>query len=170
MARLGWKSNGFTPKKQAIYLEALADGASRAEAAAAAQVSPTTPANYEKKDEAFASLCRAARARAGGVSMGTRAWERGVTGVEEEIVRGGKVVGRRLRRSDAIFKMILEGDDSGLYGPAVRALREKIEKELRPRIESDIRAQISREMNPREVRKRLDAKLSDFNRRMGGDG
>lgn len=40
---LGWKSNGFTPKKRAIVLEALADGASVAEAARAAQVSPTTP-------------------------------------------------------------------------------------------------------------------------------
>jgi hypothetical protein len=171
VTRLGWKSNGFTPRKQAIYLEALADGASRAQAAAAAaQVSPTTPGNYEKKDEAFASLSRAARARAGGVSMGTRAWERGVTGIEEDIVQGGKVVGRRLKRSDAVFKMILEGGDSGFYGPAVKALREKIEKELRPRVESEIRAEIRERMNPREVRKRLEAKLADFNRRMGGDG
>lgn len=50
MSRLGWKSNGFTPKKRAIVLEALADGASAAAAARAAKVSPTTIHNAEKRD------------------------------------------------------------------------------------------------------------------------
>ncbi|HEX6374451.1 MAG TPA: hypothetical protein VFZ91_01895 [Allosphingosinicella sp.] len=171
MARLGWKSNGFTPKKRAIALEALANGASVKEAAAAAKISPTTFYNLEKKDEDFASLCRAARARSGGASLDTFAWERGVTGVEEEVIRGGKVVGRRRRRSDAVFRMILEGGGSGREGRAVAALRERIEKELRPKIEAEVRA----EMQPtpeqsRKMREEIDAMLSDFNRRMGGNG
>ena len=170
MARLGWKSNGFTPKKRAIVLEALAAGESVAAAARAAQVSATTIYNCEKRDERFASLCRAARERAGGASLDTLAWERGVTGVEEDIVQGGKVVGRRLKRSDAVFKMILEGGEGGLYGPAVKALREKIEKELRPRIEAEVRAEHRKKLDPRKIRKELDAKLSAFNRMMGGDG
>jgi hypothetical protein len=116
-------------------------------------------------------LCRAARARAGGASLDTLAWQHGVTGVEEDIVQGGKVVGRRLKRSDAVFRMILAGGESGLYGPAVKALREKIEKQLRPRIESEVRAEIqARKLPARELRKQLEAKLADFNRRMGGDG
>ena len=168
---LGWKSNGFTPKKRAIVLEALAQGESVAQAARAAQVSPTTIYNCEKRDKEFASLCRAARARAGGGSLATLAWQHGVTGVEEDIIQGGKVVGKRLKRSDAVFKMILEGRGSGHYGPAIKALREKIEKELRPRIEAEVREEIRRQApDPREIRKRLEAKLSDFNRRMGGDG
>jgi Helix-turn-helix domain len=168
---LGWKSNGFTPRKRAIALEALAGGASVAEAARAAQVSPTTIYNCEKRDKEFASLCRAARARAGAGSLDTLAWQHGVTGVEEDVIQGGKVVGRRLKRSDAVFKMILEGRGSGAYGPAVRALREKIEKELRPRIEAEVRAEIrAQRPSAREMRERLDAKLADFNRRMGGDG
>jgi hypothetical protein len=168
---LGWKSNGFTPKKRAIALEALANGESVAAAARAAQVSPTTLYKCEKRDKEFASLCRAARARAGGASLDTLAWQHGVTGVEEDIIQGGKVVGQRLKRSDSVFKMILEGRDSGAYGPAVRALREKIEKELRPRIEAEVKAEIqARRLSASEVRKRLEAKLADFNRRMGGDG
>ena len=171
MARLGWKSNGFTPKKRAIVLEALAEGESVAAAARAAKVSPTTIYKCEKRDPAFASLCRAARARAGGASLDTLAWQRGVTGVEEDIIHSGKVVGKRLKRSDAVFRMILEGGTSGQYGPAVKALREKIETELRPRIEAEVRAEYRRTReSAREIRKRLEAKLSDFNRRMGGDG
>ena len=168
---LGWKSNGFTPKKRAIVLEALAQGESVAQAARAAQVSPTTIYNCEKRDKEFASLCRAARARAAGASLDTLAWQHGVTGVEEDVIQGGKVVGQRLKRSDAVFKMILEGRDSGIYGPAVKALRAKIEKELRPRIEAEVRAEIrERQLPAREIHRRLEAKLADFNRRMGGDG
>lgn len=67
--------------------------------------------------------------------------------------------------------MILEGGGTGQYGPAIKALREKIEEELRPRIEAEVRAELrARRLDAREVRKRLEAKLADFNRRMGGDG
>jgi hypothetical protein len=178
MSRLGWKSNGFTPRKRAIALEALAEGASRKQAAAAAGVSESAVYNAEKRDSEFASLCRAARGRAGAASLDTLAWQHGVTGIEEEVVQDGKVVGTRRKRSDSVFKMILEGSSTGLYGPAIRALRARIERELRPRIEAELRPCIEAEfqarqpkrLNAREIRKQLEAKLSDFNRRMGGEG
>ncbi|HET9639288.1 MAG TPA: hypothetical protein VFP12_08790 [Allosphingosinicella sp.] len=170
---LGWKANGFTPAKKGICLEALARGASVAEACREAVVSPTTFYKHEKKDPEFASLCRAARARSGGMtSLETLAWERGVTGVEEEVVQGGKVVGTKRKRSDAVFKMLLEGGASGRYGPQIKALREQIEKELRPKIEAELRAEIRRQQHedgPRLI-KELEEMLSDFNRRMGGNG
>jgi AcrR family transcriptional regulator len=170
---LGWKKNGFTPAKKAICLDALARGASVDEACREAKISPTTFYKHEKKDPEFASLCRAARARSGGTaSLETLAWERGVTGVDEEVVQGGKVVGKRRKRSDAVFKMLLEGGGSGRYGPAVKALRERIEQELRPKIEAQVRAELAskqRHDGP-ALRKALEQMLSDFNRRMGGDG
>lgn len=169
---LGWKKGGFTPAKKAACLEALARDATVAEACRAAGISPTTFYKHEKKDAEFASLCRAARARSGGtVSLETMAWERGVTGVEEEVVQGGKVVGKRRKRSDAVFRMLLEGGDSGLHGPQMKALRAKIEKDLRPRIEAEIRAEYAAKKPDRMAQRReFDAMLSDFNRRMGGDG
>jgi hypothetical protein len=169
---LGWKRNGFTPAKKAVCLDALGRGATVAEACEEAVVSPTTFYRHEKKDPEFASLCRAARARSGGAaSLETMAWERGVTGVEEEVVQGGKVVGTRRKRSDAVFKMLLEGGDSGRYGPQLKALRAKIEKDLRPRIEAEIRAEYEAKKPDRmEQRREFEAMLSDFNRRMGGKG
>lgn len=170
---LGWKKNGFTPAKKAICLDALARGASVDEACREAKISPTTFYKHEKKDPEFASLCRAARARSGGAtSLETLAWERGVTGVEEDVVRGGKVVGKRVKRSDAVFKMLLEGGESGRYGPAVKALRDRIEKELRPRIEAEVRAELAskQRIDGPALRKQLEQMLSDFNRRMGGSG
>ncbi|HEX9945917.1 MAG TPA: hypothetical protein VGA98_00090 [Allosphingosinicella sp.] len=170
---LGWKRNGFTPAKKAACLDALGRGATVAEACREAAISPTTFYKHEKKDPEFASLCRAARARSGGtVHLETLAWERGVTGVEEEVVQGGKVVGTKRKRSDAVFKMLLEGGTTGRYGPQIKALREKIEKELRPRIEAEIRAEIAQRerLDGPRLRKEFDEMLSDFNRRMGGNG
>ncbi len=170
---LGWKRNGFTPAKKAACLDALGRGSAVAEACREAGISPTTFYKHEKKDPEFASLCRAARARSGGsVSLETMAWERGVTGVDEEVVHGGKIVGTKRKRSEAVFKMLLEGGTTGRYGPQIKALREQIEKELRPRIEAEMRSEIARrqkEDGPR-LREELEAMLSDFNRRMGGKG
>jgi AcrR family transcriptional regulator len=170
---LGWKRDGFTPAKKAACLDALGRGATVAEACREAKISPTTFYKHEKKNPEFASLCRAARARSGGtVGLETLAWERGVTGIEEEVVQGGKVVGKRLKRSDAVFKMLLEGGDSGRYGPQIKALREKIEAELRPKIEAEVRAEIAEKqrIDGPKLRKQLEEMLSDFNRRMGGNG
>ncbi|MET1111938.1 MAG: hypothetical protein ABWX67_10480 [Allosphingosinicella sp.] len=170
---LAWKKGGFTPAKKAACLEALARGATVAEACRDAHISPTTFYKHEKKDPEFESLCRAARARPGG-RVSPMAWERGVTGIEEAAVQGGTVVGTKRKRSDAVFKMLLEGGDSGRYGPQVKALREKIEKELRPRIEAEVRAEQAASKpsaeDRRRLRKEFDGMLSDFNRRIGGGG
>jgi AcrR family transcriptional regulator len=145
---LGWKKGGFTPAKKAACLEALARGVTVAEACREARISPTTFYRHEKKNMEFSSLCRAARARSGGtVSLETLAWERGVTGVEEPVVQGGKVVATRLRRSDAVFRMRLEGAESERFGIPLKALRARIERALRPKIEAEVRAQIAAEQS-----------------------
>lgn len=141
---LGWKCNGFTPAKKAACLDALGRGVTVAVACREARISPTTFYRHEKKDPEFSSWCRAARARSGGTAaLETLAWERGVTGIEEPVVQGGKVVGTRRRRSDAVFRMLLEGEEGGRFAVPLKALRAKIEKELRPRIEAEVRAEIA---------------------------
>jgi AcrR family transcriptional regulator len=147
---LGWKKGGFSPAKKAACLEALARGVTVAEACREAKISPTTFYKHEKKDPGFSSLCRAARAQSGGtVSLETLAWERGVTGIEEEVLQGGKVVGTRRRRSDPVFRMLLEGADPERFGFRIKAIRAKIEKELRPKIEAEIRAEMEAKKKPR---------------------
>jgi hypothetical protein len=68
--------------------------------------------------------------------------------------------------------MLLEGGTTGRYGPQVKALRDKIEAELRPKIEAEVRAEIRRKRNEDEpmLLKKLEDMLSDYNRRMGGNG
>ncbi|HYW16285.1 MAG TPA: hypothetical protein VE891_09035 [Allosphingosinicella sp.] len=152
---LGWKRNGFTPAKKAACLAALGRGATVAEACMAAKISPTTFYRHEKKDPQFSSLCRAARTLSGGaVSLEIFAWERGVTGIDEPVVQGGKIVATRRKRSDPVFRMLLEGSDPDRFEPSLKALRARIEKELRPRIEAELRAEIAE----RERESRRDGK------------
>lgn len=146
----GWRRrrNGFTAKKRGIYLEALAKYGTIADACRVAGISTTTAARHEKRDPEFRSLCRAARAR---VSAGleTLAWERGVTGIDEEIVHHGKVVGTRRKRSDSIFRMILIAGDPERYGrqgaSARSAIEKEVERRLRGEIEAEVRAGIAAE-------------------------
>jgi hypothetical protein len=144
---LGWKKGGFCPAKKAACLAALGRGATVAEACGEAGISPTTFYKHEKKDPEFSSWCRAARTRSGGtVSLEILAWERGVTGIEEPVVQGGKIVAIRRKRSDTVFRMLLEGADPERFGPSIKALRARIEKELRPRIEAEVRAEIAEQV------------------------
>lgn len=71
-----------------------------------------------------------------------------MTGIEEPLVAGGKVVGTKRKRSDSIFKLILQASNPDKYGHPVGGeaamaarLRSRIERELRPKIEAELRSE-----------------------------
>ena len=178
----GYRRDGFTPERKKACVAALADYGTIADACRVAGISTTSFYRHEKKDPAFRSQCEAARAKAAS-NLEILAWERAVTGIEEPIICYGKTVGTRRKRSDMLFKLILQAANPEKYGhPLGRSgnrdiaeLRRRIEAELRPKIEAELRAQglPERRMSPAEgmaARRELEAMLSDFNRRMGGDG
>lgn len=121
----------------------------------------------------FAEAAAKARAMAA-TELEAIAYQRAVEGAEETVIRDGKVAFIRKKPSDRILKTLLESSNPAKFrsgGEVSAAVRARIEKELRPRIEAEVRAELrAHRLNPREVRERLEAKLADFNRRMGGDG
>ena len=153
MGHKGYRRDGLTPERKARVYEALAKYGTVADACREAGISTTTYYRHEKKDPEFRSLCAAARSKAGAV-IELLAWERGVTGIEEEVIHHGKVVGTRRKRSEAVFRMILQASDPEKYGRQGEVMRARIEKELRPKIEAEVRA----EMAAREAESRRDAK------------
>ena len=95
-------------------------------------------------DARLALACaRTARAEAA-APIETLAWERAVTGIEEDVIHYGKKVGTRRKRSDAVFRMILQASDPDKYGRAGAVLRARIEQELRPKIEQEVREEMAR--------------------------
>jgi AcrR family transcriptional regulator len=142
MGHKGYRRDGLTPERKARVYEGLERFGTVADACRAAGISTTTFYRHEKKDAEFRSICAAARSKAA-ARIELLAWERGVTGIEEEVIHYGKVVGTRRKRSDAVFRMILQASDPEKYGRQGEAMRARIEKELRAKIEAEVRAEIA---------------------------
>ena len=161
-----YRHDGFTATKRRKFLATVARTGCIRDGCRVAKVSSTTVSRWRAKDERFAGLLAAALSRAS-EAIELLAWERGVTGIEEPVWSYGKPVGFRVKRSDSIFRLLMIGSDPARYGrlgrPGAGAAGAEAERggsggRRMPRARA------------REIRDRLDRMLSDFNRKMGGDG
>lgn len=132
------RHDAFEGKRRRVFLDALAKSGCLRDAAKAAGVSPTTVYNHQARDAGFARHCRMALDMAG-TDIELHAWERGVVGVEEEVIAYGKVVGTRIRRSDMILKLLLQGSKPKKYGARPGFTRKRLAKAYREEIEREVR-------------------------------
>lgn len=181
------RRGGFTAEKREAFVAALARYGTVKDACRVTGVSDTTFYRHEKRDPELAARCRTAREQCA-VRLEAIAWQRATVGADETVIRDGKVVQVKRKPSDAMLRLVMQASDPERYGgPMTRsaddigALRRRIEAELRPRIEAEMRARMEaefavrppRRLRPDErrvLRAELMAHLSEFNRRMGGDG
>src|SRR5262249_36791287 len=98
----------ITERKRAIYLKALAEGASYGEAAAKIGVTRQAVDWVRAHEPEFARRVAAARKTAASILEDT-AWNRAVNGWEEPVYQGGKQVGTVRRFSDGNLQMLLKG-------------------------------------------------------------
>jgi hypothetical protein len=110
------RRNAFAGKKRRKFLKALARSGCVSDACRAAGISRQTFYNHYAADPAFVSDCELATSKAS-TDVELEAWRRGVVGIEEEVIAYGKVVGTRIRRSDAILRLLLLGSNRKKYGP-----------------------------------------------------
>ena len=161
------RHDGFTAEKRQRFLETLAATGCISDAAKVAPISRKTVNYWRDRDADFASQCAAALHKAA-AHIDTLAWERGVTGIEEPVFAYGKKVGTRVKRSDAIFRMILMASDPEKYGRMGAVRRQEIEREVRAKIEAE-RARWGgrpRARNADELRASINAKLDEAERRL----
>ena len=135
------RHDGFTRPKRRKFLKELVKSGCMLDACGAAGVSKSTVYDLQTKDPEFLKHCTLAIEMAT-VPVELTAWERGVTGVEEEVIRGGKVVGTRLKRSDSVLRLLLQGSNPAKYGPRPGFTRKRLAKWERQRLEQEIRAEI----------------------------
>jgi hypothetical protein len=149
------RHDGFTTKKRRRFFATLAKTGCISDAAKAARISTTTVDRWRRKDERFGRLCEAALERAS-AKIELLAWERAVTGIEEPVYAYGKFSHMRVKRSDAIFRMLLMASNPAKYGRmgAVAGQRGKAAK------------------GPKrgELKEAVLRNLSTMNRRLGGSG
>jgi hypothetical protein len=144
------RRDGFDLARKKTFLKALAKGATLADAARAARVSPRTVYNHQDRDPNFAAACRAA-VEVSAPKIELAAYERGVIGVEEDVISYGKHVGTRTKRSDALLQTLLKGSNPDKYGPQAGFKRGKIgKKNWREQERVKIRAEIEAEQEVSE--------------------
>lgn len=137
------RADGFTAAKRRKFIKALGKAGCIADAARIVGISTTTVKRWRDKDEEFAALFAAALSEAGS-EIGTLAWERAVTGIEEPVWSYGKQVGTRRRRSDSIFRLLLIASDPARFGWARRGgeTPREMEQRLRKKIAAEQRASL----------------------------
>jgi len=165
------RHDGWTEERQRRFLQALAMSGCVRDACRVSGMSNQAGYRLRRKSPEFAAAWDRALGHAA-VSLEAVAYARAVEGVEEPILHGGKVVATRRKYSDSLLRTLMQAADPekfGRMGPGVSvAEREKIEQEAYARGRADLQAEL--EVGQAERRRLLEERLSEMNRRMGGDG
>jgi hypothetical protein len=135
------RHDAFTARRKHEYLKALVKTGCIEDACRIVGVSSNTVYRHQGQDETFFHHCALAlRMREMPVEL--TAWQRGVEGVEERFVAGGKVH-VRTRYSDNLLRLLLQGANPRKYGPRPGFKRKRILKHERKQMEREIRAEIA---------------------------
>lgn len=159
------RHDAFTLPRRQNYLKALAKTGCLLDACRETGVSKSTVYNLQSSDEEFAKHCRLAVEMAN-VPVELAAWERGVTGIEEEVIRGGKVVGTRMKRSDSILRLLLQGSNRKKYGPRPGFSRNRLMQWERKQLEKEIYARVAaeRRVSFERAKESILSKIENINR------
>lgn len=109
------RHDGFTPKKQRKFFKALRKGGCLKDAARVARVSTNTVRRHRDKWPAFDRKVKGALAMVSG-ELELIAWQRAVEGVPEIVIRDGKIVSIKIKPSDAILRLLMQGANPEKYG------------------------------------------------------
>ena len=133
----------FCRERKRAFLKALARGDTVTAAARAAGVSKQTVYHHQKRDPHFRAAWEAA-SKLLAPTIELAAFERAVTGVEEDVISYGRHVGTRVKRSDALLQTLLKGSNPGKYGPQAGAAgaKAKLKKKWRDKERKRLRAEL----------------------------
>ena len=160
------RHDGFTPAKQRKFFKALKKCGCIRDACRAAGISKTTVDRWRNKDETFDDKVEAACAIAS-VELDMIAWKRATEGAEEKVYRDGRLVFTRVKPSDSILRLLMQGANPKKYGRTGQAPRpgtRHLEKKLRKQAEREVRAAYS-EGNRQALEARLGELLDMVTRR-----
>lgn len=158
----GQRHDAFTGARKQIYLKALARTGCILDACRITGISSSTVYNHRRTDPEFDRHCQLAVAMAS-TPIELTAYERAVVGHEEDVIRGGKVVGTRIRRSDYMLRILLQGANPKKYGPRPGFSRKRLLKAERKQIERQVRAEMAEpEATFEDAIIELDKKLHHF--------
>lgn len=129
------RHDGFTPARQKIFFKALKKTGCIKDACRACGISRNTVRRWRDRWEEFDDKVEAALAIAS-VELDMIAWKRATEGAEEKVYRDGKLVFTRVKPSDAMLRLLMQGADPEKYGRMGRTPKRALVKKLRKEAEA----------------------------------
>ena len=135
------RHDGFTPARQKKFFKALKKTGCIADACRAAGISRNTVRRHRGKWPAFDAKVEAALAIAS-VELDTIAWQRATEGAEEKVYRDGRLVMTRVKPSDGILRLLMQGANPKKYGRTGQMPKGPARKQLKKQADAEARARL----------------------------
>lgn len=135
------RHDGFTPKKQKKFFRALKKSGCIADACRVAGISRNTVRRHRGKWPAFDDKVEGALAIAS-VELDMIAWQRATVGAEEKVWRDGRLVMTRVKPSDAMLRLLMQGANAKKYGRTGQMPRAAVMKQLRKEAMNEAQAKL----------------------------
>lgn len=133
------RHDGFTPARQKKFFRALKKSGCIADACRVAGISRNTVRRHRGKWPAFEARVEAALAIAS-VELDMIAWQRATVGAEEKVWRDGKLVMTRVKPSDAMLRLLMQGANPKKYGRTGQMPKGAMLRKLKRRAEKEVAA------------------------------
>ncbi|HYI64613.1 MAG TPA: hypothetical protein VEW71_06985 [Allosphingosinicella sp.] len=135
------RHDGFTAAKQKKFFRALKKSGCLKDAAGAAGISTNTVRRHRDKWPEFDDKVESALAIAS-VELDMVAWKRATEGAQEKVYRNGELVFTRVKPSDMLLKMLVEGADPKKYGRGQTMPKRAVMKKLKKQADAEARARL----------------------------
>jgi len=136
------RHDGFTPDKQKAFFKALKESGCLSDACRAAGISMTTVRRHRDKWPRFDDKVERALAIAA-PKLDLIALERATKGAEEKVYRDGKLVMTRIKPSDSMLRLLMQGADPGKYGRTGQMPKKAVMKQLRKEARAEVRGELA---------------------------
>jgi hypothetical protein len=153
------RHDGFTPARQRTFFKVLRKAGCITDACRACGISRNTVRRWRDRRADFDEKVEAALAIAS-AELDMIAWKRATQGAEEKVYRDGKLVFTRVKPSDSMLRLLMQGANPEKYGRTgqapKRALLRKLRKQAKEEVRAEYRAKGSEEELAATIMKLLD--------------
>lgn len=159
------RHDGFTAAKQRIFFKVLRKSGCITDACRACGISRNTVRRWRDRWEEFDEKVESALAIAS-VELDMIAWKRATQGAEEKVYRDGRLVFTRVKPSDSMLRLLMQGANPEKYGRTGQTPKRALVKKLRKEAEAKVRAEYRAKGSKEELVAKLDRLLEGLGRRL----
>lgn len=135
------RHDGFTPARRKVFFKALKKTGCIADACRACGISRNTVRRWRIRRTEFDDQVEAALAISS-VELDMIAWQRATEGAQEKVYRDGRLVFTRVKPSDAMLRLLMQGANPKKYGRTGQMPKKAVMKQLKKEARAEVRAEL----------------------------